>query len=344
MSVRACVVRLAVIAAAWLSLGFAAAAQTPVRFTLDWRFEGPSAIFLYGLDKGYFKDEGLDVTIEPGAGSREPIQRVATGGFDLGFGDVNTLIRFRDQNPAVDLKAVMMVYDKPPFAIIGRKSRGVTADVRSLSGKRFGAPAGDGAYAQWPVFKAVNQLDDSTMKFDNIGFPVREPMLATGEVDAVFGFAHSTYVSLKSRGVPADDIVVMLMADYGLDLYGNAIIASPKLVSENPAALRGFLRALTRSIRAVTADPAAAVESALRRNEGARREVEFERLKMVLDQNVTTPWTKANGFGGIDRARWERANDQIGLAFGFKNKSRSADAFTDAFLTPVVDRSFFPAD
>ncbi|MBN9062557.1 MAG: ABC transporter substrate-binding protein, partial [Rhizobiales bacterium] len=310
MGLRGCVVRLALIAGAILSLGFSAPAQTPVRLALDWRYEGPAALFLYGLDKGFFSDEGIDLTIEPGSGSREPVQRVATGGFsdegidltiepgsgsrepvqrvatggfDLGFGDVNTLIRFRDQNPAADLKAVMMVYDKPPFAIIGRKSRGVGADLRSLAGKRFGAPAGDGAYAQWPVFKAINKLDDSTMKFDNVGFPVREPMLASGELDAVFGFAHSTAVSLKARGVPADDIVTLLMADYGLDLYGNAIIASPKFLAEKPETMKAFLRALVRSVRAAAADPDEAVASVLKRNEGARRDVEAERLRMAIE-------------------------------------------------------------
>ena len=65
----------------------------------------------------------------------------------------------------------MMVYDPPPFAIVGRKSKGVTADPKSLVGKKFGAPAADGAYAQWPIFKSVNNLDDSTMKFENVGFP-----------------------------------------------------------------------------------------------------------------------------------------------------------------------------
>lgn len=332
MSLRGCVVRLALVAGAILSLGFSAPAQTPVRLALDWRIEGPAALFLYGLDKGFFREEGVELTVEPGAGSREPIQRVATGGFDLGFGDVNTLIRYRDQNPAVDLKAVMMVYDKPPFAIIGRESRGVSADLRSLSGKRFGAPAGDGAFAQWPVFKAINKLDDSTMKFDNVGFPVREPMLASGELDAVFGFAHSTAVSLKARGVPADDIVVLLMADYGLDLYGNAVIASPKFLAEKPEVMKAFLRAFLRSVQAAIANPEEAVQSVLKRNDGARREVELERLRMALDQYVATPWVRANGFGGVDPARWSRALDQLTLGAPLKDKAKAGDAFTDAFL------------
>jgi NitT/TauT family transport system substrate-binding protein len=323
------------LAAALLAAG-SAVAQTPVRFSLDWRWEGPAAIFAVALDKGYFKAEGLDVTIDPASGSREPISRVASGTYDMGFGDVNSLVRFRDENPGTDMKAVMMVYDRPPFAIVGRKSRGITKDVASLAGKKFGAPAADAAFAQWPIFKAVNRIDDSTIKLENVGFPVREPMLAQGEVDAVFGFSMSSYINLKSRGVPADDIVVLLMSDHGVELYGNAILVAPKFAAEKPEAVRGFLRALARGIQETARDPSGAIDSVIRRNDVAKREVELDRLKMVLDQNILTPAVKANGLGGIDRARFERAIEQIGLTLTYKAKPKPEDVFTEEFL-PAAD-------
>jgi NitT/TauT family transport system substrate-binding protein len=316
----------------------AALAQAPVKFTLDWRFEGPAAPFTVALDKGYFKAEGLEVTIDTGSGSRESIPRVASGTYDIGAGDVNSLIRFRDENPAIDLKAVMMVYDRPPFAIVGRKSKGITADPKSLVGKKFGAPAADGAYAQWPIFKSVNNLDDSSMKFENVGFPVREPMLASGEVDAVFGFSFSVYLNLKSRGVPVDDIVPILMSDHGVELYGNVLMVSPKFAAEKPEAVKGFIKAVTKGLRDSIADPAAATATVIKRNDVAKAEVEKERLELSLKQNFVTPWVKANGYGGIDKARFAKSIDQIGLTFKFKSKPKVEDVFTEAFLLPPADR------
>lgn len=327
-------------AVAGLSVALAATsgnAQQAIKFALDWKFEGPAAPFVVALDKGYYKAEGLDVTIDSGAGSLEPLNRVASGTYDMGFADINSLIKFRDANPAAPIKAVFVVYNKPPFSIVGRKSRGVVKP-KDLEGKKLGAPAPDGAYAQWPIFVKANGIDASKVTIENVGFPVREPMLAAGQVDAITGFSFSSYINLKDRGVPADDITVLLMADYGVNLYGNAIIVNPKFAAEKPDAVKAFLRAFTKGLQDTVKSPATAVESVLKRNDVAKKDVELERLQMALRDNILTDEVKKNGFGGVDLARLDASIDQIALTYNFKAKPKGADVFDPSFLPDAAAR------
>jgi len=326
-----------VLLAATLATG-ATAADTSIRFSLDFNFEGPSAPFVLPLDKGYYKTEGLSVSIDAAAGSLEPINRVASGTYDMGFGDINSLIKFRDANPGTPIKAVFMVYNRPPFSIIGRKSRGISKP-KDLEDKILGAPASDGAYAQWPIFVQANGIDAAKVTIENIGFPVREPMLAAGQVDAVTGFSFSSFINLKDKGVPVNDIVVLLMADYGVNLYGNAIIVNPKFAAEHPDAVKGFLRAFVKGLKETVKSPATAVDSVLKRNNLAKKDVELERLNMAIRDNIITAEVKANGYGGIDPARFARAIDQIGLTYKFKaEKPKLEEMFDPSYLPSAADR------
>src|SRR6478735_6922474 len=192
--------RPAYLAAAALVLIFAgpAAAQTSIKFSLDGRLEGPEALVLLPQDKGYFKSEGLDVSVD---------------------------------DAASPVKAVFMVYNKPPYSIVARKNRGIT-EPKQLENKKLGAPSAGATFAQWPLFAKLNNIDVSKVTIENIGIPVRAPMLAAGQIDAALGFSFRLYVDLKDRGVPLDDIVLMPMADYGMKLYGNAIIVNSKFAAE----------------------------------------------------------------------------------------------------------------
>jgi NitT/TauT family transport system substrate-binding protein len=315
----------------------AAAAQTAIRFSLDFKFEGPSAPFLLGIDKGYYQAEGLSVTVDSSAGSLEPITRVASGTYDMGFGDINSLIKFRDQNPGVSIKAVFMVYNRPPFSIVTRKSRGVMMP-KDLEGKKLGAPAADGAFAQWKIFVHANGIDASKVAIENVGMPIREPMLAAGQLDAITGLSFSSYVDLKDRGVPIDDVVVLQMADYGVDLYGNAIFVNSKFATEHPDAVKGFLRAFLKSLKSTAKDPSGAVDSVIKRNDIAKRDTELERLNMALRDNILTPEARAEGLGGVDGARFDKAIDQIALTHEFKVRPRGADIFDPSSLPPAADR------
>ncbi len=316
-----------------------ASAQTAVKFALDWKFEGPSAPYFVAIDKGYYKAEGLDVTVDSGPGSVAGIARVAAGAYPLGFFDVNSLVKFRDQNPDQRVQAVMMVYDVPPFAIVSLKKAGVKSP-KDLEGKILGAPAPDGAFAQWRAFVKANKFDGSKVKIENVGFPVREPMLAQGKVDAITGFSFSSYFNLLQNNIKPDDVSVMLMSDHGLVLYGNAIMVNPDYAKANPKVVAGFVRATVKGFIDTAKNPDEAIKSVMKRNETAELKIELERLKMALRDNMVTPWVKANGVGGVDMARLEKSIDQIADTYEFKNRPKAADIFTDAFLPPAAERKF----
>ena len=145
----------------------ATAQDTDIAFALDWRFEGPSAPYFLAIDNGYFADAGLDVEITAGQGSLDAIPKVASGNFPIGFADINSLIRFLDQNPGAPVTAVMMTYDSPPFSIVGRVSQGISG-IDDLEGSILGAPPPDGAWAQFPILAEVNGIDVSTITVEPV--------------------------------------------------------------------------------------------------------------------------------------------------------------------------------
>ncbi len=334
MLVWAC--RIGLLCAAVLIAG-PASAETEIKFTLDQRVEGPSAFFLLPQDRGLFAAEGLDVAIDEGASGQEAINRVASGAYGMGFADINAFIRYRDQNPGTSVKAVFILFNQPPFAIVGRKSRGIS-DPKSLEDKKLGAPPDGATFDQWPIFAKLNGIDAAKVSLEKISAPVRAPMLAAGQLDAVLGYSYRVYVDLKDRGVPGDDVVLMPMANYGLKLYGSAVIVNGKLASEKPEAIAGFLRALVKGLKETIKDPMPAVDALLKRDDLGGRGIELERVRMLLRDNILTPEVHANGLGGIDQARFNTAINQIALGYAFRAKPKASDIFDPGFLPSAEAR------
>jgi len=314
-----------------------AAAQTSIRFSLDGRLEGLASTFFFPQDRGYFKSEGLDVTVDEAATALEPITRVASGAYEMALADINTLIKYGDQHPSPPLKAVFMLYNKPPFAIVARRSRGIT-DPKELEGKKLGTPPAGITFGEWPLFAKLNNVDVTKVAIETIGIPVRAPMLAAGQIDAALGYSFRLYLDLKDRGVPVDDIVLMAMTDYGLKRYGNAIIINPKFAAEKLEAVRAFLQAFLRGLKEIVRRPAEAVDTIMRRDDTVKRDVELERLRMAIRDNIVTPEVRANGYGAVDLARLGESIDQIGLVHTFKAKPKPEEIFDDSFLPPADER------
>ncbi|MFK7994680.1 MAG: ABC transporter substrate-binding protein [Granulosicoccus sp.] len=329
--------RILIASTALLITSIAHAENTAISFINDWKWEGQAAPILLSLDKGYFAEEALDVTVEKGTGSVNAIPKVASGQYQLGSADINSLIKWRTENPEVDMKAIYIIYNVAPFAVLGRPSLGVTGPL-DLEGHTLGAPAFDGAFAHWPEFVVVNGILEDRVEIVDVGFPVREPMLAAGEVDAITGFSFTSYITLQQNGVPDADISLMLMSDFGLDLYGNAIIVNPEFAAENPAAVKAFLRAIIRGYQETIANPAAAVDHVIRRVEGSDAEIELQRLVMAIGHHIVTDEVRSLGLGGVINSRLEKAIAQLNSIYGFKQVPKASDVFDNSFLPSLASR------
>ena len=329
--------------AAVLAIGVAlpASAQQRIRFQLDWRFEGPAAFFLLPVSKGYFKQEGLDVVVDTGSGSGATVTRVASGAYEMGFADISAMVEFISNNagkPETRMQAVMMVYDHSPAAVITLKKNGITKP-QDLNGKTLGAPVFDAGRRGFPIFQKANNINNVT--WVSMDPPLRETMLARGDIDAITGFTFTSLLNLNARGVKDEDVVMLRYPNYGVNLYGNAIIATEKFIKENPKAIAGFLKAFLRGARDVIANPDAAVQVIKERDPLIDVALEQRRLKMAINDVIGTPEYRANGIGTIDRKRFEDTVTQVTQAFGLKTAVDAASLFNDSFMPPQAERRVF---
>ena len=198
------------------------------------------------------------MTVDAGNGSGGTVTRVASGTYDIGFADLAALMEFHANNPDAPNKpvAVMMVYNNTPAAVLALKKSGITKPA-DLNGKKLGAPVFDAGRRAFPIFAKANSIDNVT--WTAMDPPLRETMLVRGDIDAITGFSFTSLLNLEARGVKAEDVVVLPYPNYGVKLYGNVIIATPRLIKKNPAAVKAFLRAFTRACKDVIANPEAAI-------------------------------------------------------------------------------------
>jgi NitT/TauT family transport system substrate-binding protein len=331
--------RFALALALVLSMASLASAETSIRFTLDWKFEGPVAPYLLAESKGYFDAEGLDVSIDSGNGSAGAVNRVASGAYDIGFADINAMIEFNANNPDKALKAVFMVYDHPPFSIFTKNDSGIT-EPADFAGKVLGAPVFDAARKTFPAFCQATGLDKDSVTWLSMDPALREPMLVKGEVDAISGYYFTSLLNLENAGVPADELVVFKYADYGVNLYGNAIIVTPEMAAK-PEVVKGFLRAVTKGWAEAVADPEAAIAYVKERDGLIDVALETKRLELAVDANVKTDYTVANGIGGVDMERLDKAIDEVAISFGLEATPEPEAVFDDAYLPAKDARMIF---
>ncbi|MEO1403376.1 MAG: ABC transporter substrate-binding protein [Cyanobacteria bacterium J06635_1] len=319
------------------------ASLTQVKFTLSWLLQGVDAPLTLAIDRGYFAEEGLEVSFDRGYGSADTSSKIAAGQYDMGFGDMYSMIEFNQQNPDDKLVVVAIAYNKAPFALLSFKDSDINS-VKDMVGKKLGAPVGDAPRRLWPVLAEQVGVEADAVEWVSMEPKLRQSFLLQGNVDAISGFSYSMLPAIVAGGKTMDDLNIFYYTDNGLDFYGNVILVKESFLEENSDVVSGFIKAYFRGMQDTLRDPATGLESVLAAgDELMDKDAEKLRLQIALDGLLVTEEVEQNGLGAADPARLEETIAQTVKGFDLPETPAIEEVFDDSYLPPLEDRTVPPA-
>jgi NitT/TauT family transport system substrate-binding protein len=315
-------------------------AQTKLKMILNWKYQGPQGIFFLAVDKGYLKEEGIELEMDQGKGSGAAVGELARGTYQVAFGDINTAIQLAASRPKESPVAVYMMYNEPPFSIASRKTTGILRP-KDLEGRSLAAPAGSATLKLLQLVAEKDGVDLSKVNIVNASANLLEQMMLRGQVDAVAGFVSTIAMSSKALGMDPDkDLNWLMYSKYGVNLYGNALLVSRDLAQNNPAVVRGLVRAVNRAVGDTARDPDAAIDALMKREPLLKRDVEKETLQRTMKVEMNHPEGRDIGFGDVSDERLRRSIEQVRKTFELSRSPEPQDVFNRQFLPPKAERNF----
>ncbi|MBI2370541.1 MAG: ABC transporter substrate-binding protein [Deltaproteobacteria bacterium] len=327
--VRALGVAVVVVALVTAVLGTGPAmAAEKVKFALSWTPTGRDAGFYVALDRGFFKEQGLEVEILKGQGSGDTIKRVSVGTEEFGFADTATLVVARSRGTRV--KAVAMIHDRSLFAVYALRDSGIQKP-KDLEGKRIGSPARSATRTVFPAFAAINHVDETKVQWTNMGQEAMVPSLLAGRVDAILMFANEFPTLRQAAAKLSKETVTILYSDYGVDVYSNGLIATDATIKERAPLVRRFVTGAMKGVAWAVERPEEAADLFVRHNPAASRPLALEFWKVAVD-HLMTPTAAKMGIGYMDRAKMEATRDLITKYEKLPTTVPVEDLYTNEFL------------
>jgi NitT/TauT family transport system substrate-binding protein len=325
-------------AAGTLALPRLAAAQAPrVRLMLDWAFQSPNAFALVAREKGYFREAGVEVTVDRGNGSGAVPVALAGGSYDMGYADLNPAIRFMAENPDRGIVCVAVLQDLSPLCAIVRAD-GPIRTPKDLEGRRLAAPDFDAGRQLFPAFAKAAGIDAAKVTFLSVTPALREPMVLRREADGLTGFVTTSALALKGIGLPHEQQRVMMYYDHGLNLYGAGLLTTRAFLARHPGAVRAATAALIRAFREGIGNPREALDILKRVEPLTDVALEGERQQMNLERVVLSDHVRANGLSAVDMARLQAGIRAVEEAYGLPARLQAAEFYTPDFLPPAAER------
>jgi NitT/TauT family transport system substrate-binding protein len=319
--------RLAALAIALgLMLGAAGArAADEASLLLNWYLGGLHTPFYLGLERGYYADEGIDLTINEGRGSARAVQVIAAKGDTFGMSDAGSLMLGAAQGAPI--KAVMSLLNTSGFGIISLAETGITS-VKDLEGKTLAVSPGDALTQLFPAVVAANELDGDAIELVFMDPPAKPVAVMEKRTDALLGGIDDQYFLIEAQGhKPAS----LRFADLGVNTVGITVHTHEDVLAEDPDLVRRFVKASVRSWQAALDDPEAAVEAALKVKPDLNRESTLKQLQVDLGL-LFSPNTEGQGIGYGAEADWQHTKELLAEHRELETDREASSFYTNEFL------------
>ncbi|GLI23605.1 NitT/TauT family transport system substrate-binding protein [Xanthobacter flavus] len=302
-----------------------AQAADKVKLRLDWVFGSEHAPIFLALERGYFRDEGIDVDLLPGEGSSVTVKLVGNRDAEFGYATADQILIGAQRG--LDLVATAVVLQQNPTAFIFKTSQNIKDVKTDLYGKTIGVQLKSNTGRQWEAMKKDLKLDPAKLR-EVPADGALVAMIASNRIDVGVGFYFNDALKLRATG---EDVSWILFEDLGMKMYSTSLLTNPALVKEKPDLVKRFTRAFLKGWQAAIDDPKAAYEAFIKANPSTDKVYAELKLPEVL-KLTQSPDVKQNGLGHSTTVAWESLQAQLIAMEMMKDKTDISKVFTNDFL------------